>query len=344
MRFDTVTIKDIAKALNFSTSTVSRALRGSYEISAETKKLVLEYAEQINYRPNPVALSLKERRSRAIGVVVSEIANDFFSQAINGIESIAYNRGYHVIITQAHESEERENVNVMHHSSRSVDGLLISLSSGTVDLTYLKDLYDKGLPIVFFDRITDEIETHKVTANNFLGAFQATEHLIYQGFKKIAHITSSPYLSITKERLQGYSEALEKHHIPYNESLIKYCNHGGMIAEEVEEAIISLFKSKIKPDAIFTGGDRITTVCFAALKKVMPKKDLGFAGFSNSKVGDLFDPPITVVKQPAFEIGQTATEMLIRMIESKRPVVDFETKILETELIIRESSMKKDKA
>ena len=342
MRFDTVTIKDIAKALNFSTSTVSRALRGSYEISAETKKLVLEYAEQINYRPNPVALSLKERRSRAIGVVVSEIANDFFSQASNGIESIAYNRGYHVIITHAHESEAREKVNVMHHSSRSVDGLLISLSSGTVDLTYLKDLYDKGLPIVFFDRITDEIETHKVTANNFLGAFQATEHLIYQGFKKIAHITSSPYLSITKERLQGYSEALEKHHIPYNESLIKHCNHGGMIAEEVEEAIISLFKSKIKPDAIFTGGDRITTVCFAALKKLMPKKDLGFAGFSNSKVGDLFDPPITVVKQPAFEIGQTATEMLIQMIESKRPVVDFETKILDTELIIRESSMKKE--
>jgi len=343
MRFDTVTIKDIAKALNFSTSTVSRALRGSYEISAETKKLVLEYAEQINYRPNPIALSLKERRSRAIGVVVSEIANDFFSQAINGIESIAYNRGYHVIITQAHESEEREKVNVMHHSSRSVDGLLISLSSGTVDLTYLKDLYDKGLPIVFFDRITDEIETHKVTANNYLGAFQAAEHLIYQGFKKIAHITSSPYLSITKERLQGYKDAIEKHHITFNETLIKYCNHGGMIAEEIEDAIISLFKSKTKPDAIFTGGDRITTVCFAALKKLMPKKDVGFAGFSNSKVADLFDPPITVVKQPAFEIGQTATEMLIQMIESKRPVVDFQTKILETELIIRESSLKKEK-
>lgn len=343
MRFDTVTIKDIAKALNFSTSTVSRALRGSYEISTETKKLVLEYAEKINYRPNPVALSLKERRSRAIGVVVSEIANDFFSQAINGIESIAYNRGYHVIITQAHESEQREKVNVMHHASRSVDGLLISLSSGTVDLTYLKDLYDKGLPIVFFDRITDEIETHKVTANNYLGAFQITEHLIYQGFKKIAHITNSPYLSITKERLQGYREALEKHHIPFNESLIKYCNHGGMIAQEIEEALTELFKGKNKPDAIFTASDRITTVCFAELKKLKPKKEVGFAGFSNTKVGDLFNPPITVVQQPAFEIGQTATELLIQMIESKRPVIEFKTKILETQLVIRESSMKKEK-
>ena len=341
MRFDTVTIKDIAKALNLSTSTVSRALRGSYEISTETKKLVLEYAEKINYRPNPIALSLKERRSRSIGVVVSEIANDFFSQAINGIESIAYNRGYHVIITQAHESEEREKVNVSHHASRNVDGLLISLSSGTVDLTYLKDLYEKGLPIVFFDRITDELDTYKVTANNYLGAFNATEHLIDQGFKKIAHITSSTYLSITKERLQGYKDALEKHNIPFNESLIKYCNQGGMIAEEIENALTSLFEGETKPDAIFSAGDRITIVCFAALKKLQLKKSLGFVGFSNSKVGELFDPPITVVRQPAFEIGQTATEMLIQMIETKRPIEEFETKILNTELIIRESSKKK---
>ena len=342
MRFENATIKDIAKALNFSTSTVSRALRGSYEISDETKKIVLEYAEKINYRPNPVALSLKERRSRAIGVVVSEIANTFFSEAINGIESIAYNRGYHVIITQSHESEEREKVNVLHHASRSVDGLLISLSSGSVDITYLKDLYEKGLPIVFFDRIADEIETHKVTANNYLGAFQATEHLIYQGFKKIAHVTSAPYLSITVERLQGYKEALEKHNIPFDESLVKNCNHGGMIAEEVEDAISELFLGRSKPDAFFTASDRITVVCFAALKHRKLRRKVGFAGFSNTKTGELFDPPMTVVRQPAFEIGQISTEMLIQMIESKRPVTQFETKILDTRLIIRESSMREN--
>src|SRR6201996_6003242 len=176
--YEAITIKDIAKALGLSTSTVSRALRGSYEISPETKKLVLEYAEQVNYRPNPIALSLKERRSRAIGVVVSEIANNFFSQAINGIESIAYNRGYHVIITQSHESFEREKVNVQHLASRSVDGLLISLSSETKDLSHIKYLHEKGLPIVFFDRVAADIETHKVVANNYQGAFDATEHLI----------------------------------------------------------------------------------------------------------------------------------------------------------------------
>lgn len=342
MRFETPTIKDIGKALNLSTSTVSRALRGSYEISDETKKLVLEYAEKINYRPNPIALSLKERRSHSIGVVVSEIANNFFSQAINGIESIAYNRGYHVIITQTHESQEREAVNVQHLASRSIDGLLISLSSETVDIAHLKELHDKGMPIVFFDRITDEIDTHKVTADNKLGALHATEHLIFQGFKRIAHITSSPHLSITRDRLEGYKEALSKHNILFNPLLVRYCNHGGMIADEIEESLSSLFAGKIKPDAIFTAGDRITTVCLSMLKKIKPKKiDIGFTGFTNTDLGDLFVPPLTAIRQPAFEIGQVATEKLIQMIESKRPVTEFETRVLETHLVIRESSLKK---
>ncbi len=134
---DTVTIKDIARALNLSTSTVSRALRGSYEINPETKRLVMEYAERLNYRPNPIALSLKENRSRAIGVIVPQIANYYFSQAINGIEAIAYNRGYHVIIFQTHESYEREVANMQQAVSRRVDGLLISMSSETSDVTHL---------------------------------------------------------------------------------------------------------------------------------------------------------------------------------------------------------------
>jgi LacI family transcriptional regulator len=339
MKFETATIKDIARALNLSTSTVSRALRGSYEISPETKKMVLEYAEKINYRPNPIALSLKERKSRSIGVIVSEIANNFFSQAINGIESIAYNRGYHVIISQSHESEEREMVNVQHLASRSVDGLLVSLSSQTTDLSHFKELHEKGLPIVFFDRITDEIETHKVVANNSLGAFQATEHLIQNGFKRIAHITSSPYLSITRERLEGYRAALEKYKIPYNESLVKHCNHGGMIVDEVEVAVNELFSMKSKPDALFSAGDRLTTVYLGILKKSNMKIDeLPITGFTNTNLADLFSPSLTTVRQPAFEIGQVATELLVQIIESKRPVTDFETRVLETELIIRESS------
>src|SRR5919112_4985291 len=151
MRFEAVTIKDIAKELSLSTSTVSRALRDSYEISAETKKIVLECAERLNYTPNPIALSLKEKRSRSIAVLVCEIANSFFSQVINGIESIAYKKGYNVIISQSHESFQREVNDLQFLASRSIDGLIISVSSETDDMTHLKSLSDKGLPIVFFD-------------------------------------------------------------------------------------------------------------------------------------------------------------------------------------------------
>ena len=341
--YEAITIKDIAKALGLSTSTVSRALRGSYEISSETKKLVIEYAEQFNYRPNPIALSLKERRSRSIGVVVCEIANNFFSQAINGIESIAYNRGYHVIISQSHESYDREIVNVEHLASRSVDGLLVSLSAETDHIAHFKNLHDKGFPIVFFDRITDEIETHKVVADNYKGAYDATQHLIDAGYTKIAHLTSSVHLSISIERLNGYKAALADNNIAINESYIKHCNHGGMIYAELEDAVKSLVNLKDRPDAIFSAGDRLTLSCLTALKSIGLKipDDIAIVGFSNSALVELINPGLTAVKQPAFEMGQVATELLIKLIESKRPVTEFEKVVLQTEVFIRESSANK---
>ncbi len=338
--YEAVTIKDIGKALGLSTSTVSRALRGSYEISSETKKLVLEYAEKINYRPNPIALSLKGRRNCSIGVVVSEIANNFFSQAINGIESIAYNRGYHIIISQSHESFEREVVNIHHLASRSVDGLIVSLSSETKDFSHLMSLHEKGLPIVFFDRIpTDEINTYKVIADNQKAAYDATTHLIKKGYKKIAHITNAVNLSITKERLEGYKNALIENGLVYNEKYVQYCNHGGMVIEEIEVALKNLLSQKQKPDAVVTASDRITTAALSSIKKLKLKvpENIAIVGFTNTNIPELFNPPLTTIRQPAFEMGQVATELLIKLIESKRPITEFETKVLNTELTVRES-------
>jgi LacI family transcriptional regulator len=337
---ESITIKDIAKALGFSTSTVSRALRDSHEISAETKRIVLAYAEKINYQPNPIALSLKERKSHSIGVVVCEVANNFFSQAISGIESIAYNRGYHVILSQTHESFEREMVNVNHLASRSVDGLLVSLSSGTTNLDHFKKLYDKGLPIVFFDRIPKEINTHKVASNNFEGAFKATEHLINAGFKTIAHLANAAHLSISTERLAGYKAALEKHELVFREELIKYCDHGGMIYEEVEQAVNELLTLQNKPDAVLITSDRLSTSCLTILHRLglSVPNDLAIAGFTNSNTAELFNPPLTTIRQPAFKIGQLATEKLISIIESKYPVTEFTTQLLDTEFTIRSSS------
>jgi LacI family transcriptional regulator len=335
--FEPVTIKDIAKALGLSTSTVSRALRDTHEISAATKKIVLAYAKEINYHPNPIALSLKERRSKSIGVVVSEVANSYFSQAINGIESIAYDRGYHVIISQTHESYDREVINVQHLASRSVDGLLVSLSSETTDISHLTSLHDRGLPIVFFDRVADEINTHKVIANNEKGAYQATTHLINKGYKKIAHLTSSDHLSISIERLSGYEAALKDNGLALNPTYIKHCLHGGMMYSETEKAIKELMALKEKPDAIFVAGDRLSMGCLSVLQnlKISVPQDIAIVGFSNSDVLDLFNPPLTSVRQPAFEMGQLATEMLLQLIEAKYPVEEFEKRVLATELCVR---------
>jgi LacI family transcriptional regulator len=340
MKFEALTIKDIAKALGLSTSTVSRALRDSYEISAETKKMVLDYAEKNNYHPNPIALSLKERRSRSIGVIVCEIANSYFSQSINGIESIAYNNGYNVIIAQSRESFDREVLNLQYLTSRSIDGLIISISTETTDFSYLKELHQKGMPIVFFDRIVSEIDTHKVIADNFKGAYEATTHLIKSGYKQIATVSNPALLSITKERLAGYKAALQDHDIAFNDNRVKYCQHGGMIFSEVEDVVNELFNLKQKPDAIFALADKLTTNCLRILRSrgIKVPGDMGLLGFSNTDLTELLDPPLTVIRQPAFEMGEIATNLLLQLIESKRPVTEFETKVLSTDLLIRNST------
>lgn len=340
MKFEAVTIKDIAKALGLSTSTVSRALRDSYEISPETKRLVLEYAEKIKYHPNPIALSLKERRSRSIGVIVCEIANSFFSQTINGIESIAYNNGYNVIIAQSRESFDREMLNLQYLTSRSIDGLIISVSTETKDFSFFRELSEKGLPIVFFDRIVDDIQTHKVIVDNYKGAYDATVHLINSGYRRIASVSNPAGLSITKERLAGYRAALADHQIPADDSIIKYCQHGGMIMPEVEDVVQELLKMKKKPDAIFATADKLTTGCLRILrsKGLSVPGDMGLIGFSNTDLTELLDPPLSVIRQPAFEMGEVSMTLLLQLIESKRPVTEFETRVLSTELLIREST------
>lgn len=334
--FKPITIKDIAQALKLSPSTVSRALSDSYEINEKTKKRVVEYAEKHNYRRNPMASSLKQGRSYSIGVVVCEVANSFFSQAIDGIESVAYRKNYHVIIAQSHDSYEREVANIQHLANRAVDGLLISMSAETKDFSHILKLHEQGLPIVFFDRMIDAFNTHTVTTNNREGAKQATLSLIDRGFRKIAHLANAPHLSITTERLEGFDEALKERNVPLNESLIRYCHHGGRIQEEVENAVQYFINLPEKPDAIFVASDRLSMGCLSAYNKLAPKEmHPAVAGFSNSDVLDLLQPGFTCVRQPAFKMGQLAMEMLIQLIESRYPVYDFESVVLDAELIAR---------
>lgn len=340
MNFNVLTIKDIARELGLSISTVSKALSDSYEISDKTKKLVNEYAEKHNYSPNPIAKSLKQGHSKSIGIVVSTIDNNFFSQVISGIESVAYTKGYNIIITQTHESYDLETRNVKHLTFRSVDGILISLSAETQDIEHLQALQKKGLPIVFFDRVSDDIDTHKVIADNYKGAYEGTTSLLNSGYKRIAHVTSSPNLSISEERLAGYKKALEDNGVAVNEQYIKYCLHGGRDLNEIETALNDLLSMNPRPDAIFTASDRITTTTLGLLRqlKIEIPKEVALLGFTNAKLAELLNPSLSAIVQPGFEIGKTAMEMLISLIESKHPVTGFETKVLPTELFIRESS------
>lgn len=333
MAFENYTIKDIAKALNLSTSTVSRALRDSYEISAETKKLVLEYAEKINYRANPIARSLKERKSYSIGVIVPEIANNFFSQVIDGIESVAYSQNYQVVISQMRESAARERSNVEYLYSRSTDGLLIALSSETTDVSYLDALMKKGFPIVFFDRVPNNLKCHKVIADNCQGGFDAVQYLVEKGKRKIAHLTGTTKLSITMERLEGYKKGLKVNALPYVPALVKHCEYGGLHQEEIEEAVAELLLEE--HDAIFISGDKLSMGYLQAMKKrsQVNLSEIEIAGFSNSKVVSLYSPPITAVRQPAFEMGKKAAQLLIQQIESKQPTEEFETIVFPTTLI-----------
>jgi len=345
MNFDAITIRDIARELHLSVSTVSKALRDSYEISEKTKKLVMEFAQKHNYRPNPMAQSLKKGHSKSIGIVVSSIDNQFFSQVINGMESEAYSQGYNVIITQSHESYDLEVQNVSHLIHRAIDGLLISIATETADVEHLRRLQQQGLPIVFFDRVSNEIDTHKVIVDNLGGAYQATMHLLDSGYKNIAHITSSVTSSVTTQRLAGYVDALVERGVGVNEEYIKYCLHGGLNLDELELAIDELMRTEPRPDAILTASDRITTSTMTLLhrKNIKIPQDVALVGFSNTVLADVLNPSLTSVHQPAFEIGRKATEMLLSIINSKRPITEFENVILPTELFIRSSSASKQK-
>jgi LacI family transcriptional regulator len=220
-----------------------------------------------------------------------------------------------------------------------VDGLLVSLSNETNNVAHFKSLQERGLPIVFFDRVTDEIETYKVIANNFQGAYQATKHLIESGCRRIVHLTTASWLSITIERLEGYKKALEEYDIPFNEAYVKYFSD----LSDVEQEITSLLDLPQKPDAIFSATDRLTTSCLTILQKagLQVPTDIALVGFTNLRVAAFLNPSLTSVSQPAFEMGRLATDLLIKLIESKRPVTDYETRVLETDLTIRASSTRK---
>lgn len=338
MKRQTTTIKDIARELGISPSTVSRALKDHFEISEETKKAVKRVAEELNYQPNSLALSLRNSKSNTIGVVIPEIVHFFFSTVISGIEDIAHANGYNVIITQSNESYDRELSNIQTLFNSRVDGMLISISKETFDCTHINELKEKGLPVVFFDRIGDD-GSSSVTIDDFQSGYQATKHLIQQGYDRIAHLAGPSNLFIMNERLNGYKQALEDAGYEVDEQLIIRDS-----AFEEEAAYDSAYKllNEKNPNGIFAYHDLAAMAAIKAVQdygKNVPQ-DVGVVGFSNWQFTKLTNPTITTVEQPGYEIGQKAAEMLLKQIEVEEESGPIERIKLKTKLIARDSTKK----
>ena len=337
MRSSQITIKDIARILGISPSTVSRALKDHPDINIDTKKAVNELAAKLKYRPNAVALSLKNSRSYTIGVIIPEIVHYFFSSVISGIEDVASKKGYTVIICQSNESFEREVSNARALLSHRVDGVLVSVSKETESFDHLLDLQEGGIPIVFFDRIGTDINADQVIIDDMDASYNATRHLIEAGRKRIAHFAGPQNLLIGRHRLQGYLNALAEAGLPIDNRLIVEAD----TYEKARNAVIGMMEAGTVPDGIFAVND-LTAI--GAMQTIQKKgyhvpDDISIVGFSDGRFSGITDPNLTSVDQHGYEMGTTAADLLFHRILSTDSEYIPEVKILTADLIIRGSSV-----
>ncbi|MDI3527548.1 MAG: LacI family transcriptional regulator [Tenuifilum sp.] len=335
MKSSQVTIKDIARELGISPSTVSRALKDHPDISQETKRLVNELAKKYNYKPNAIALSLRNQRSNVIGVVIPEIVHYFFSSVISGIEEVANANGYSVMISQSNEDFNREVAACETFLNGIIDGVLISVSKETNDYTHFHRFEEEGIPIVFFDRSVDEIQADRVIIDDFDGAYQATEHLIVQGRRKIVHFAGPQNRLIGQNRLNGYLKAMRDNGVVIDERLIIPCDTFQSALVETQK----LIESGLKFDSIFTVNDFTAAGALKILHRNGYKvpDDIAVVGFGDDQTSLMVEPTLTTVNQPGFEMGKKAMEQLIRRITQTKPEPPV-TELLKTQLIVRESS------
>ncbi|EMR02190.1 HTH-type transcriptional repressor CytR [Cesiribacter andamanensis AMV16] len=343
MKSSQITIKDIARALKISPSTVSRALKDHPDISPATKLAVRELAQELDYQPNSVALSLRKSRTHTLGVVIPQIVHHFFSTVIAGIEDVANDAGYQVIICQSNESYEREVQSVQALLGSRVDGMLVSVAQDTQEVRHFQNLINKGMPLVFFDRMVEGLEASSVVVDDFGGAYRATEHLIRQGRKKIAHLAGPENLMISSSRQKGYRQALEDFGFRMQPDLVITA---GLTIEEGSEAMRKLLNSGQRPDAIFAANDPLAIGALKFLKTqgISVPEDVAIIGFSDEPITSLIDPPLTTVAQPGYEMGKLATHMLLQQIELKdEEEPELQRKELRTELVIRQSTSSEKK-
>lgn len=346
-----VTLKQIAKELDVSISTVSKSLRNSPEISEETREKVQAFAKFYNYKPNLIALSLKNRKTKNIGIIIPEIIHHFFATVINGIESVANEKGYNVIVCLSNESFDREVINMEMLANGSIDGFIMSLSKETQlkkDFHHISEVINQGMPVVMFDRVTDEIVGDKVIIDDSQAALNAVQFLIDKGLKKIALITTVDYVSVGKLRTEGYITALQNNNITVDEDLILKIEDIQNCSSQIGE----LLRNKTI-DAVFAVNElfAVTAIKIASKLGLKIPDDLSVIGFTDGIISEYSSPSITTVSQNGIKMGNLAAQMLIDRLEAEENAEEaeeiaeyeeeqFRTEIIETHLVERESTKK----
>jgi len=309
-----VTIKDIAEKLGLSVSTVSRALKDHPDISLKTRQAVKELAQLLGYKPNRIALNLKNSKTNTIGLLVPETQHYFFSTIINGIEEVAYENNYNVMVFQSNESYMREVLNTQALLSNRVDGVLASFAKETQDFSHFQQIIDNEIPLVFFDRINKDLHADTVAVDDYHGAFNAVNHLIEKGCRRIAIYSAPQHLLIGQNRLKGYKDALEKHNMQYTKDLVYSCD----TYDDSIKISRSILKKKDRPDGIFTVNDMTALGTMKTARQLMINvpEELKIVGFENSLSSSICDPELTTVDQFGFEMGKAATKILLKRIQN----------------------------
>jgi LacI family transcriptional regulator len=334
-----VTLKQIAKELDVSISTVSKSLRDSPEISEDTRQKVQAFAKLYNYKPNLIALSLKNKKTKTIGVIIPEIVHHFFATVISGIEHVANEHGYNVIVTLSDESFDKEVINMEMLANGSIDGFIMSLSKETQhkkDFHHIAEVINQGMPVVMFDRVTNDILCDKVIIDDNLAAYEAVQNLIDKGFKKIALITTVDYVSVGKLRTDGYIKALKTNNIPVDPKLILKIEDIDICEHQIEELI-----NNNEIDAVFAVNELFAVTAIKAAKKINLKvpEDISVIGFTDGIISKYSSPSITTVSQNGIKMGGKAAKMLIERLESEQEEDEhYRTEVIETHLVLREST------
>jgi len=332
-----VTIYDLARKLNISIATVSRALKDDPVVSKKTRKRIADLAEEMGYRSNNFARNLRTQRTNTIGVIVPRLNSYFMSTVIAGIENIANSEGYNLIISQSSESAQKEINSARTMFNNRVDGLLVSLAYDTDKLVHFEPFIRKNIPLVFFDRVEDHADCLNILINNKKAAYEATTHLISQGRRRIVYITATPKRNVYIHRLEGYKEALADQKIPFREEYILLSN---LSQEAGAEAASQIRQMNPLPDAVFVANDNCAVGCMVALKQsgILIPEDMAFVGFNNDPVSTVVEPNLTTINYPGYEMGQVAARNLINHLNGASSISTTNTIILRSELIVRESS------